>query len=99
MSDFTHQNCCINVLDVIFDTEKSVFGTRFCMDPHHILGTHTSQLNATDEESKLLSGSTPNFESCSESLTVAKSSISHPENLTFVPIALDDRRHLKSLDA
>jgi hypothetical protein len=98
MSDFTHQNCCINVLDVILDTEKSVFGTRYRMDPHHILGTHTSQLTATDEESKLLSGSTSNLESGPEPLTVANILISHPGNLTFVPIALDDRRHLKSLD-
>lgn len=97
MSDFTHQNCCINVLDIILDTDKSNFGTRNLLDPYNTLKFADADQSQHRQNNRKLNDTTGDL-SIDQPIISTSSSISHPDCLSFVPIALDDRRHLASLE-
>lgn len=90
MNEFTHTNCCINVLDTVIDTDESFFGTRSLQDPHNVL--RSAPVDAACRKS-----STQSTDVFDERTIDTLSAVTHPENLTFVPIAIDDRRHLNGL--
>lgn len=86
MSDFTHHNTCINLLDLLIET-----------DP-----TKTPK-SAVDDKFNLLNGNAKELDDnvqvkVQQSLHPLKprivTSLNHPKNVTFIPIMLDDRRHL-----
>lgn len=89
MSDFTHFNTCINLVDVIIESDHSLF----LADPlrGRIMTTNAKvnlDDNVTLKDAQLI---------ISESKTrpaLEISTILHPESVSFCPLLLDDRSHL-----
>lgn len=96
MSDFTHHNCCINVLDVQLESNPANFSDNPLIDTYNILSKieHSGDQEAGSPVLKptLLHSSLSNPKPFINTL---QKSLEHPRNLKFIPIALDDRRHLE----
>ncbi|KAI8911821.1 histidine phosphatase superfamily [Gorgonomyces haynaldii] len=83
MSAFTHHNTCLNLIDVIIESDQS----KFSDDPLHgctVQETHVLDDNVSVDPLKVH----PRVH------MPVQSTLVHPRNLTLLPLLLDDRSHL-----
>jgi hypothetical protein len=92
MNDFTHHNTCINLLDVIVESDPVNFTSNPTLDTYNLLSARTGTVSLDD--------SVPILQEAKKTLSPKPKlqlfNLVHPQNLKFVPIALDDRSHLPS---
>ncbi|KAI9105651.1 histidine phosphatase superfamily [Phlyctochytrium arcticum] len=106
MSTFTHHNTCINVIDVLIETDPSqgppevatshseAGGDGLATDGIHKMGQSRSlddNVEVTAEETR---DESPMTETLSRDQPSAITSIDHPSNMKFVAVVLDSRDHL-----
>ncbi|KAJ3304218.1 hypothetical protein HDV03_002955 [Kappamyces sp. JEL0829] len=87
MNEFTHHNTCINLVDVIIESDPAYFPTTPLLDIHNLLGGHQQQ---ELDDNVHIATRTP----VSPKPHIEIPALQHPPNLKFVPIFLDDTRHL-----
>ena len=92
MSYFTHHNTCVNVIDIIIESNPRNFTNTPLIDKFKLVQPQKSlddsiEIMTCDLHSAKLSG----FPQGPESRVV------HPTNVKFLPIVFDDRRHLQYL--
>jgi hypothetical protein len=89
MSSFTHHNCCINLVDVVVESDAANYSDTSLLDIHNILkGTKVQELddNVHVKETTAAHITKPH--------PTIKVNINHPRNLKFVPLRLDYRDHM-----
>ncbi|KAI8901667.1 histidine phosphatase superfamily [Globomyces pollinis-pini] len=99
MSEFTHHNTCINLVDTIIESDPEKFSDTPLIDKFKLFNSekkvlelddnvHLTQVNAAQHHQKAVSKiGKP---------AISTSRFQHPRMLKFIPVLLDDRRHLPS---
>ena len=100
MSKFTHHNTCINLIDVIIETNLSELKGTSKVDESAINKLTRSLDGSLDDNlgpSKGYDQSLDDGDALLRHSKIRKASLVHPENIRFKPLLLDDRRHLASI--
>ena len=83
------------MLDVILDTDESVFGKRSLVDPYNTLKFASIDPQQHQSDRKLSNDTIGGIDPV---INTNSSILHHPDCLSFVPIALDDRRHIEKME-
>lgn len=92
MSYFTHHNTCVNVIDIIIETDPRNFTHTPLIDKYGLV-----QLQRSLDDSIEIHSCDLHSAKVSSMPSVEFKEVVHPTNIKFIPIALDDRRHLRGL--
>ena len=93
MSYFTHHNTCVNVIDIIIERNPRNFTNEPLIDKFGLVEHSQKSLDDSIEIHNCDLNSARNI----DPPKLDFKPLVHPTNVKFIPIALDDRRHLVEL--
>jgi hypothetical protein len=94
MSEFTHHNTCINLVDIAIESDDSNVTNKFVIDPFNLLNRAMVEL---DDNIHIAPRKMPSKRN-NLAVNLGIPNIQHPRHIQVVPVLLDDRRHLAGLE-
>jgi hypothetical protein len=92
MSEFTHHNTCINLLDIIIHNDSNGFLGEPLLDTYKLID---GRFSTFDDNVDVKPVNVPLKTDTKPNILLPK--VNHPKNIQIIPVMLDDRRHLNSI--